>query len=177
MSRFDNLDCMMCGIEFQVIPSRKNTAKYCSPNCRYKSQVGTKHTAETKKKMSLNMIGDKNPMKNPEVARKSALGKMGELNHIWRGGISKKKNFRYNRQYKKWRLEVLGRDNNTCRYCGTNKDNGYDSYMTAHHIKEFWLYPELRYEIDNGICLCVKCHSKETSREMRNNYNGKRKVA
>ena len=177
MNRFDNIDCMICHKTFQVVGSRKDKAKYCSRKCYELSKRGSKHTEATKQKMKLHMIGDKNPMKNPDVAKKVSLSRMGELNHTWKGGVAKKKNIRYNREYKKWRLAVLERDNQTCQHCKTNKSLGYKSYMTAHHIKGFGFYPELRYDINNGICLCVKCHAKETSIEMINNFRGKRKVA
>ena len=56
--------------------------------------------------------------------------------------------------YKRWRKEVYKRDGYTCQDCGTNKD------LQAHHIKHWQGYPELRYEIDNGITLCRRCHLK-----------------
>jgi len=36
--------CLICGKEFQVIPSRKDTAKYCSKKCLRKSKMGKKNT-------------------------------------------------------------------------------------------------------------------------------------
>lgn len=61
--------------------------------------------------------------------------------------------------YYQWRKAVFERDNYTCMICHARGGN-----LNAHHIKEFAKYPELRFEIANGITLCVPCHQK------RHNY-------
>jgi hypothetical protein len=32
--------------------------------------------------------------------------------------------------------------------------------LQAHHIESFKGHPELRYELTNGLTLCLSCHSK-----------------
>lgn len=55
--------------------------------------------------------------------------------------------------YRNWQKKVFERDNYTCRICGKV---GGD--LNAHHIKPWKKYPEKRYEVENGLTLCVECH-------------------
>lgn len=63
--------------------------------------------------------------------------------------------------YKKWRRDVLKRDNRTCQMpsCGSKK------CLNAHHIHKWASSPLLRYTIDNGITLCRECHKKINTKE------------
>lgn len=53
---------------------------------------------------------------------------------------------------KLWKKLVLEKDNFKCTSCDSI------TALCAHHIKEWDDYPELRYDINNGITLCRKCH-------------------
>jgi len=91
-----------------------------------------------------------------------------EKNINWKGGISRGyKTGYHSKEYKDWRKEVFIRDNFTCQGCGL-----YGGYLTVHHIKSFAHYPDLRFDINNGITLCEICHSNT------DNYKGlnKKKV-
>lgn len=64
-------------------------------------------------------------------------------------------------RWQKKRLEILERDNWTCRYCGDT-----ESTLHVHHIfylknKEIWDYPNHYY-----LTLCGSCHGKERGREL-----------
>lgn len=63
---------------------------------------------------------------------------------------------RHSNIYKLWRMAVFERDNYTCIFCG-KRGNGE---LNADHIKSFALYPELRFDLDNGRTLCEECHRK-----------------
>ena len=60
---------------------------------------------------------------------------------------------RSTKQYREWRTAVFERDGFTCQECGSKVK------LEAHHIKEICNYPNLVYEIDNGITLCHNCHT------------------
>ena len=85
-----------------------------------------------------------------------ALWATAEKSHLWKGGITKENHkVRQSIEYRLWREAVFARDHWNCQNCG--KLNG-DKH--SHHIKSFSHYPELRFAIDNGITLCVGCHTK-----------------
>lgn len=56
-------------------------------------------------------------------------------------------------QYVNWRDSVFKRDDYTCQDCGQRGGE-----LNAHHLLGFKRYPKYRYEVDNGITLCKKCH-------------------
>ncbi len=56
-------------------------------------------------------------------------------------------------EYTNWRNQVLRRDK-VCQCCGLDKR------LHAHHIFGYEQYPELAYDVGNGIVLCQFCHDK-----------------
>ena len=106
-----------------------------------------------KKQISIAMTG----FKHTDIAKyKISLSKRGANNPAWRGGISDI-NCRIRRsvEYKNWRESVFKRDNYTCIWCGQ-----HGGRLNADHIKPFSLFPEERFNIDNGRVLCEDCHKK-----------------
>jgi hypothetical protein len=62
-------------------------------------------------------------------------------------------------KHQSWRRNVVKRDNYTCKSCGL-KHGTDENPLCAHHIVRWADSVELRYELDNGITLCKRCHYK-----------------
>lgn len=60
-------------------------------------------------------------------------------------------------RYKRWRERVFKRDGYTCQYPDCKQPHGS---LNAHHIKMKYYFPELIFDIRNGITLCYKHHKK-----------------
>lgn len=109
-------------------------------------------------------------------------GVKGELHPKYRNDISPddRKYGRYGKslcEYIKWRNDVYERDDYTCAVC-----NRHLKKLNAHHIKSWVDNEECRFDIKNGVTLCVKCHNKFHSlygrgyntEEQWNEYKNKR---
>lgn len=66
-----------------------------------------------------------------------------------RGRIKTKKK---KTQWKVWRKAVFDRDGSKCVKCGSYKD------IQAHHKLSWALWPEKRFDVENGQTLCRSCH-------------------
>jgi hypothetical protein len=80
----------------------------------------------------------------------------GQYHWNWKGGITPENHaIRNSFQYCVWRSDVFKRDNFTCIKCGQ-----VGGILHAHHIKHFAEFIDLRFDINNGMTLCKKCHNK-----------------
>ena len=70
---------------------------------------------------------------------------------------SKMERLRHSKAWARWRAAVYRRDDYTCQLCHATK-----VYIEPHHILMKAKYPELVFNIDNGVTLCWKCHRYET---------------
>lgn len=76
----------------------------------------------------------------------------------WKGGITPVNHLlRTSGEYKEWRASVFVRDNYTCTKC---KKRGGD--LIADHIRAWYKYPELRFDVSNGRTLCEVCNYEST---------------
>jgi len=116
--------------------------------------IGRKHTEETKLKIKEAHLGEKNAM----------FGKYASEHHLWkkdRNQVVKSEKKHLDGRYKEWMLAVKRIDNWKCKI--SNKD--CCGRLEAHHILNWKDYPELRYDINNGITLCHAHHPRGRTRE------------
>lgn len=128
--------CVICGTEFDVIPFRQFTKHTCSKECHI----------EWLKKRIISL----------KTRIKISKSHLKEKAYNWKGDNAtriERKTLMSHMDYRIWRLSIFNRDNFTCQNCGKR-----NTYLQAHHIKPWSLYPNLRYDINNGITLCKECH-------------------
>jgi hypothetical protein len=63
--------------------------------------------------------------------------------------------------YKKWRLNIYTRDNFQCQWPNCT----FKKKLHAHHIYRWAEFPDLRFNIDNGISLCKIHHDMIKNQE------------
>jgi hypothetical protein len=124
-----------------------------------KNMLGKHHSRETKLKISL-------AQKGREVSEGTRLkiGFKKEKHWHWkedRSQLVKSEKKHLDGRYREWMLVVKQRDNWECKI--NNSDcNGR---LESHHILNWKDYPELRYEINNGITLCHAHHPRKREDE------------
>lgn len=157
------VQCQQCGDNFEVRPSRIATAKFCKRKCvdnwrkvnfRGEAHPGYKGAwitricaycsaefgcwAASKQRFCSKPCSDKggfrhhgesHPSYKPDARRRNRRGKHGA-----------------------WARSVISRDSGTCQQCGSQEQ------LHAHHIKPFETFPDLRWDLDNGVTLCARCH-------------------
>lgn len=129
-------------------PSMETKRKMSESHKGNSNALGYKHSDETKRKVSLATQGKRKPL--------SMRQKMtGSSNPAWKGGVTPlTQRLRHSVEYILWRKSVFDRDNYACIWCGDNKGGN----LEADHIQKWSEYPELRFAIDNGRTLCIRCH-------------------
>lgn len=112
------------------------------------------HSLETRKKMSKTRMANREKLWN------------------WKGGIvSLRLQICSYYRCRKWKSDILARDNFTCQLCGANRDiklevdhypKRFSEIVSDYHIKtlEEAMNCEAFYDMRNGRTLCKKCHRK-----------------
>ena len=84
--------------------------------------------------------GDKHPM-----WRKDLTPEEREIRKEHRNGDT---------EFTEWSYEIKKIGNFTCKACG-DRTSGK---LVSHHLYNWSAYPDYRYELWNGVCLCSDCH-------------------
>lgn len=73
------------------------------------------------------------------------------------------KGVRNDKGYNKWKAEVIKRFGNQCCICYSGDK------LVSHHLYSYKYYPELRTQVNNGVCICNTCH--ELFNDLHSNVN------
>ena len=143
--------CEFCHSVFEVSRAKKDAARFCSRSCN-----ASFHMIGNKYRLGYSPANKSLPMSVEQKQKLSLakIGKVGQLCNAWKHGLTETNILiRSSVESKEWKRCVLKRDNYTCQHCG--KRGGI---LNVHHILSFAEYSDLRFEVDNGITLCKKCH-------------------
>lgn len=80
---------------------------------------------------------------------------------------------RHCNKHRAWKKDVWERDGYECKFCGSNE------MIVAHHIRLWNNFPELRFELNNGITMCNSCHTilHSTGRVFSDDHRKKLSIA
>ena len=144
-------DCPKCGKEQGYTSvNNRNRAVKLNKTCNSCSKKGKLKSAEHKAKMSaahtgiLHTAESRANMSAAKQSIRDAYTKMYGEQH--------KPSFHYLR---KWSIQVKERDSYTCVRCNTVATGGS---IHAHHIVPKEYFPEVAFDMDNGVTLCSSCH-------------------
>lgn len=149
------------------------------------AKIGTKASELTKQRMSASMAGIKKPPFTDEHRKNLSIAKIGKPHILSKEGkesfrekMSGVNNWRWvqdrsklvksekkhlDGRYRGWMKSVKSRDGWLCRIA----DDKCNGRMEAHHILRWSKFPELRYEVNNGITLCAFHHPRKINDEKR----------
>lgn len=161
----DPRPCPTCGEVFVPRYPRKSR-RFCSRSCAAKAQPPREAPPTSFKKgrvpWNKGLVGYRKGYKHSEETKERIrIANSGERGPNWKGGRSAEhERLRKSGRYAAWRVAVFERDNYTCQSCGERSSKGNRIVLHADHIKPFALFPDLRFDIDNGRTLCEPCHRK-----------------
>ena len=167
--------CLICSKEFNVPNWRIGKAKYCSPQCSYSAKKTEKSYDKPRKcidcgkefvptqwyqkscsrkcfvdhSRKTGVIKCKNCSKEFKQARKSQVYCSRKCSNPWKEKQPKKP--KHVNLDKIWSEVIKKRAGGKCEYCG--KETG----LNSHHIFSR-SNKRVRWEVDNGICVCVSHH-------------------
>ncbi len=177
--------CKNCSKEFRTFPSSvKRGVKYCSHSCAMvvRHREGYKTSVSLRGSLNPNWTGGKpicidcgercSHFKAKRCGNCWKLflsNKTGERHHNWIADrtklaiLSNGEEYRNSPASREWSKNVRNRDKWSCRIADIN----CGGRLEAHHILGWTQYPELRYEVNNGITLCHFHHPRKRNDEMR----------
>lgn len=154
--------CEQCGIFFDVIPSRRGKARFCTIYCANLWQTNNPYIGRRKKYIEKKCLycGAKFEVQPSRVKKILFCSKQcsfawraehtsGDKNPNWSGGKSREP---YTYDWRKISAEIIKRDGRCMNpYC-----RGECSSLQVHHIN----YDKQDNSPENLLTLCAKCHAQ-----------------
>lgn len=145
--------CDSCGAERSC---KMNSYHKLCKNCHLlKLNNYLDNNPDLRKKIA-NLSWENRSDEDKEKAKNRLKGVIGE-NHPswnWQKDPKERKIGRTGAGDKKWSKDIKIKYNYTCSICHSNR------IVESHHLMSYNIYPELRLDLNNGVCLCVDCHKE-----------------
>ena len=139
------------GIYHHTEETKNKLRKIAKSNGYGKWMLGKKRSTETKEKMSASV---------------KAVQKYGRDHHSWnpdRESVRGNKRGNTNADYHLWARAVKNRDSWKCKI----SNDACFGRLEAHHILSWSKFLESRYDVSNGITLCLAHHPRKRFEETR----------
>ncbi len=169
------ISCEICQKLFKVFgKAREAKARFCSSKCRgiwraaefvgenhhryRKEEVRQKNCQHCGKEFSFDGLGTIASFRKRKFCSKECV-KAGQKRFYGPEHPRYNPNSRHRSRtaaHAKWSNAVIERDKGICQLCGAT-----GVPLEAHHIKSYSKFPELAYDLDNGMTLCCPCHWQE----------------
>lgn len=148
--------CIICEKKFLAKKDCKSrNQSFCGKQCYYNSLKGKKSTGKQLEALKTGRYKGKK-IGGWKWTKESRVKVSGENGNNWQNGKTKVNiKIRNSLEMKEWKKEVLKRDSYTCQICGVKGGK-----LIVDHIKPFSLFPDLRFDINNGRVICKKCDLK-----------------
>ena len=150
------LNCKHCNKEFEVQEWNKD-AKYCSMSCKGKddsAEILNLICTFCKKEFERKDFKVYRNKSGNSFCSKPCADQFnrGSNHYEWKEHLHDKS---IKLALKQWAVKVKERDGYTCQLCGETDR----TILEAHHMKHRSKFPELQFDFNNGITLCLKCHA------------------
>ena len=121
------------------------------------SKMGSKHPMWKGGTYDKCLCGSSKQRRSPECRSCANKGNKSPFYKDGRSGFNRteRQNIMTTAKYRHWRIAVFKRDSYICQMC-----NERGGKLQVDHIKSFYKYPKLRFDIKNGRTLCVECHKR-----------------
>lgn len=162
-----NIKCYQCSKEIYIRRHLLGKPRFCSRKC-FGIYLINKHNFKTRCSFCKNNISVLNSKKHwkkhycSDLCRKKDFKGINNPHYIQNRTKLKtpfQKLRRSSLSFKNWRNSIFERDDYTCLNCNQKSRKNRHLNIQAHHIKPFSKYPDLMFDINNGITLCEDCHN------------------